>query len=114
MTLPFAGHPVGAKNAKEAVSDEDKIESAYRFLLADLMPFGRNARIQLEHGGVNESTEHYETVTYWYGLPAPVADPDRRVEGRRPGQRAAARLRVARRLGAVRDHVALRMGRRTR
>ncbi|HEY3838598.1 MAG TPA: hypothetical protein VGL72_18590, partial [Bryobacteraceae bacterium] len=40
------------------------------FLLADLMPFGRNARIQLEHGGVNESTQHYETVAYWYGLPA--------------------------------------------
>jgi len=70
MTLPFAGHPTGAKNAQAAVSEEDKIESAYRFLLADLMPFGRNARIQLEHGGVNESTQHYETVTYWYGLPA--------------------------------------------
>ena len=72
MTLPFAGHPVGAKSANDAVSAEDKIESAYRFLLADLMPFGKNARIQLEHGGVNESTEHYETVTYWYGLPAPA------------------------------------------
>jgi hypothetical protein len=71
MTLPFAGHPTGAKNARAAVSEEDKIESAYRFLLADLMPFGKNARIQLEHGGVNESTEHYQTVTYWYGLPAP-------------------------------------------
>ena len=33
------------------------------------MPFGRNARIQLEHGGLNESTEHYQTVTYWYGSP---------------------------------------------
>jgi hypothetical protein len=70
MTLPFAGHPTGAKNVQSAVSEEDKIESAYRFLLADLMPFGRNARIQLEHGGVDESTQHYETVTYWYGLPA--------------------------------------------
>lgn len=70
MTIPFAGHPVGAKSAKEAVSAEDKIESAYRFLLADLMPFGKNALIRLEHGGVNESKEHYETVTYWYGLPA--------------------------------------------
>jgi hypothetical protein len=69
MTLPFAGHPVGAKSAKDAVSAEDKVEAAYRFLLADLMPFGRHARIQLEHGGVNESKEHYETVTYWYGLP---------------------------------------------
>jgi hypothetical protein len=71
MTLPFAGHPVGARNAKEAVNAEDKIESAYRFLLADLMPFGKNALIRLEHGGTNESTQHYETVTYWYGLPAP-------------------------------------------
>src|SRR5262249_42157312 len=39
------------------------------FLLADLMPFGKNARICLEHGGTNESTEHYKTVTYWYGAP---------------------------------------------
>lgn len=69
MTLPFAGHPVGARNAKVAVNDDDKIESAYRFLLGDLMPFGKNARIQLEHGAVNDSTEHYRTVTYWYGRP---------------------------------------------
>jgi hypothetical protein len=72
MTLPFAGHPVGARNAKEAKNQEDKIESAYRFLLADLMPFGKNARICLEHGGTNQSTEHYETVTYWYGTPSPA------------------------------------------
>jgi Protein of unknown function (DUF2961) len=71
MTLPLAGHPVGATSAKTAQNEEDKIESGYRFLLADLMPFGRNARIHLEHGGTNESTEHYETVTYWYGAPSP-------------------------------------------
>jgi Protein of unknown function (DUF2961) len=83
MSLPFAGHPVGAPlpcsglvpgaDCGEAgvVSDEeDKIESAYRYLLGDLMPFGKNAVIRLEHGGNNESTEHYETVAYWYGLPA--------------------------------------------
>jgi hypothetical protein len=70
MTLPFAGHPVGAPNPKAAQNAEDQIESGYRFLLADLMPFGKNARICLEHGGTNESTEHYETVTYWYGAPA--------------------------------------------
>jgi hypothetical protein len=72
MTLPFAGHPVGARNAKEAKNDDDKIESAYRFLLADLMPFGKNALICLEHGGTNESKEHYETVVYWYGAPKPT------------------------------------------
>jgi hypothetical protein len=72
MTLPFAGHPVGAASAKAAKNEEDRIESAYRFLLADVMPFGKNARICLEHGGTNQSTEHYETVTYWYGAPAPT------------------------------------------
>ena len=70
MTLPLAGHPCGARNAKEAKCADDLIESAYRFLLADLMPFGNRAVIQLEHGGENKSTEHYETVTYWYGAPA--------------------------------------------
>jgi Protein of unknown function (DUF2961) len=70
MTLPFAGHPTGARTAATALNSEDKIESAYRFLLSDLMPFGKNARIQLEHGGTDESTEHYQTVTYWYGAPA--------------------------------------------
>jgi hypothetical protein len=70
MTLPLAGHPVGAVNVEAAQSEEDQIESAYRFLLADLMPFGKNARICLEHGGTNQSTEHYETVTYWYGAPS--------------------------------------------
>ncbi len=71
MTLPFVGHPVGAPDPQAAKCAEDMIESAYRFLLADLMPFGKNAVIHLEHGGEDESTEHYETVTYWYGLPSP-------------------------------------------
>jgi hypothetical protein len=69
MSLPFAGHPVGAPG-EAGLDEEDKIESAYRYLLGDLMPFGKNAVICLEHGGNNESTEHYETVAYWYGLPA--------------------------------------------
>lgn len=71
MSLPFAGHPVGARNAQEARNEQDHIQSAYRFLLADLFPFGKNARICLEHGADNRSTEHYETVTYWYGAPSP-------------------------------------------
>ena len=70
MTLPFAGHPAGAPNLKAAKNKEDQIQSAYRFLLADLMPFGRRAIIRLEHGGENDTLEHYQTVTYWYGLPA--------------------------------------------
>ncbi len=71
MTVAFAGHPVGSRTLQSAVNEEDKIESSYRFLLADLMPFGRNAVIHLEHGGENESTQHYETIAYWYGLPSP-------------------------------------------
>jgi hypothetical protein len=70
MTLPFAGHPVGAKAAEDAATDEDRIESAYRFLWADVMPFGKRARIQLEHGGHDDTAEHYRTVAYWYGLPS--------------------------------------------
>ena len=71
MTLPFAGHPCGARTKKEAIHEKDSIESAYRFLIADMMPFGRRAVIGFEHGGENLSTDHYEVVTYWYGLPAP-------------------------------------------
>ena len=37
----------------------------------DLMPFGKNALIRLEHGGTDNSTEHYQTVTYWYGVNRP-------------------------------------------
>ncbi len=68
-TLPFFGHPVGAPGPAAVTSPEDAIESAYRFLLADAVPFGRNARLQLEHGGTDDSTEHYRTLVYWYGLP---------------------------------------------
>lgn len=70
MTLPFAGHPCGTTKKKNAKHEKDLIESAYRFLLADMMPFGRRAVIRFEHGGENLSTEHNEAVTYWYGLPA--------------------------------------------
>lgn len=71
MTLPLAGHPVGVVDAAAARCPEDLVHSAYRFLLADLMPFGRRALIRFEHGGENESAEHYESVSYWYGLPSP-------------------------------------------
>lgn len=74
-SLPFAGHPVGAPRPEFALGAEDQIESAYRFLLGDAMPFGRNARIQLEHGGDDTSTEHYRTVTFWYGLPGACLEP---------------------------------------
>lgn len=71
MTIPFAGHPTGARKAEEAECEEDMINSAYRFLLADVMPFGKNARIGLEHGGENTGGEHYRSVTFWYGINRP-------------------------------------------
>jgi Protein of unknown function (DUF2961) len=67
MTLPFAGHPVGAPGPFPGLPPRDLIESAYRHLVGDAMPFGRRARIQLEHGGTDESSEHYTSVAYWYG-----------------------------------------------
>jgi hypothetical protein len=75
MTLPLAGHPVGVRRTEDANRPEELIQSAYRFLLADLMPFGNRAVIRLEHGGTNESVEHYQSVTYWYGLPAATLVP---------------------------------------
>ena len=71
MTLPFAGHPCGAPGRDKAKHEKDLIESGYRFLLADMMPFGNRAVIRFEHGGENLTKEHYEAVAYWYGLPAP-------------------------------------------
>jgi hypothetical protein len=70
MTLPFAGHPVGTSK-KTAKSELDLLNSAYRFLIADFFPFGRRAVIGLEHGGTNNSTEHYSGVVYWYGIDCP-------------------------------------------
>jgi hypothetical protein len=89
MTLPFVGHPVGAPSPAAAQCDEDLIQSAYRFLLADLMPFGRHALIRLEHGGENQSTEHYEAVVYWYGAPyATLVQTDELDIGDRRSERA--------------------------
>jgi len=71
MTTPLAGHPVGREAGKQK-SERDLVNSAYRFLLADIFPFGRRAVIGLEHGGGNTSREHYSGVAYWYGSPAPT------------------------------------------
>lgn len=70
MTLPFAGHPVGT-GKKAAKSEKDLVNSAYRFLIADIFPFGNRAVIGLEHGGTNSSTERYSGVVYWYGIDSP-------------------------------------------
>ena len=71
MTIPLAGHPVG-REANKTKSEKDLVNAAYRFLIADLFPFGNRAVIGLEHGGGNTSTEHYSGVAYWYGSPSPT------------------------------------------
>jgi hypothetical protein len=72
MTLPLVGHPCGTAEKLKAKHPRDLIESAYRFLLADIMPFGKRAIITFEHGGENLISEHYESVCYWYGVPKPT------------------------------------------
>ena len=108
MTLPLAGHPVGVVDAKQAKSPLDLIHSAYRFLLADLMPFGQRAKVCFEHGGENESVEHYRSVTHWYGLPSASLVLTDSLDIGDPDERARPSLSVARRHRAVRRHVALR------
>jgi hypothetical protein len=71
MTIPFAGHPVGQKR-ENAMSEKDLVNSAYRFLISDIFPFGKRAIIGLEHGAVNRSNEHYTGVVYWYGIDSPT------------------------------------------
>jgi D-arabinan exo alpha-(1,3)/(1,5)-arabinofuranosidase (non-reducing end) len=68
-TLPLAGHPVGAPSPSDVQEPRDAVESAYRVLIADAFPFGKNARITLEHGAQDDSSEHYRSVAYWYGTP---------------------------------------------
>jgi hypothetical protein len=87
-TLPLAGHPVGAPSPEAMRSPEDGVQGAYRWLLADAMPFGLNARIRFQHGGLNESEEHYRSVAYWYGKPGRCLHRTDRFD---PGDRAEAR-----------------------
>ena len=47
-SLPLVGHPTG-------VGGGQPIDTEYRFLLADLLPFGTRAQVGIEHGGTDES-----------------------------------------------------------
>ncbi|MFO0609265.1 MAG: DUF2961 domain-containing protein [Polyangiales bacterium] len=68
-TLPLFGHPAGAPDLASARDADDRVQSAYRHLVADAMPFGRNARVRFEHGAANDVAERYRTVAFWYGRP---------------------------------------------
>ncbi len=67
-THPFFGHPVGRMGGKEGDDPLELLNSAYRFFISDLFPFGRRAVIGLKHGPMNDIDEHYEGVAYWYGV----------------------------------------------
>eukprot|EP00039_Didymoeca_costata_P021860 m.345599 g.345599 ORF g.345599 m.345599 type:complete len:741 (+) comp26860_c0_seq1:167-2389(+) len=61
-TLPLAGHPNGKKSGHS-------VDTLYRFLLSDLIPFGYRAQVAIEHGGQDQSLEHYTSLVFWYGVP---------------------------------------------
>lgn len=67
-SLPLYGHPVGRMGGKKQDPPLELLNSAYRFLVADCFPFGKNAVIAMEHGVINNSREHYEGCAYWYGV----------------------------------------------
>lgn len=67
-SFPFFGHPVGRMGGKKEDNPLELLNSAYRFLISDLFPFGKRAVIGLKHGPRNNSHEHYEGVAYWYGV----------------------------------------------
>lgn len=43
-TLPFVGHPNG-------VGGGQTVDTEYRYLLSDILPFGSRAVVGIEHGG---------------------------------------------------------------
>eukprot|EP01047_Picozoa_sp_COSAG01_P040402 COSAG01_NODE_3399_length_6142_cov_11.969236_2_plen_296_part_00 len=55
--LALGGHP----NSKTAA-----VQSMYRWLLADAIPFGCSMRLSIEHGGCNMVEQEYEAVTVFY------------------------------------------------
>ena len=112
MTLPFAGHPTGAAKPATALNDEDKIESAYRFLLADLFAL-RQKRAHLpgtrRHGPIAGTLPHRHLLVR---RARAGAGEDRRIESGRLRQRSRPSLRFPASVPALLHHVALRMGRR--
>ena len=86
--------------ARRRRGPRDRVESAYRFLVADALPFGKNARIQLEHGA---STTRRSTIARSRTGTAARRVPraDRRAARRRHLGRGGARLLVPRHASGV-------------
>ncbi len=74
------------------------------------MPFGKNARIRLEHGGTKSRTEHYETVTYWYGMPGASLVKTDELQVGDPASEKAHAYASPKASASVRNRVALRVG----
>ena len=89
------------RRRRTAKNDEDKIESAYRFLLADLMPFGKNARItpraRRRRTNRRSTTRPSPTGT---ACPAPSLVQTDELQVGDAASETGARVRVARGLGS--------------
>ncbi len=70
VTLPLAGLPSASSNPPSAGGDGVAL---YRFLIADSIPFNNRLVVNWEHGGANESTNHYRATMLWYGTPTETA-----------------------------------------
>lgn len=95
VTLPLVGHPIGCEYPSTASGPRDLVQSAYRFLLADVMPFGDRAVLHFEHGVDNMQPGSYETVVYWYGVPDPSLVRTDTLDVGNPASEAAHQYRIS-------------------
>ena len=52
------------------------------------MRFGKNAIIGLDHGGKDQSSEHNDTLAYWYGVPQATLVETDELKNRQCGKRS--------------------------
>ncbi len=67
--LPLHGFPIYKDNDAETSR-----ASAYRWHLADPVPYEREIRAEIEHGGENQETADYRSATFWYDDRAGIGD----------------------------------------
>ncbi|MFQ3549784.1 MAG: glycoside hydrolase family 172 protein [Armatimonadota bacterium] len=60
------GHRFGSPLYESATKPELADNSFYRFHLEDPIPFKKTFRMTMRHGAVNERTDDYSTVAFWY------------------------------------------------
>ncbi|MBE3576282.1 MAG: DUF2961 domain-containing protein [Limnochordales bacterium] len=64
FSLPFHGAP------GHTVEGEQDVTSVYRWFVPDPVYFRSGIVYTIEHGGQNDAPADYESVAFWYGLPA--------------------------------------------